>query len=286
MGQIRGQCLCGAIEFEANGDLMAPAACHCAMCRRWHGSPGVYTSVRMADFRLTGEDHLRWYRSGEQSERGFCKECGSKLFWRSLAGTHIDMTLGSLDQPADVDLKISKHIWVAHKGDYDDIADGLPQYADSSAGAEPSAPVPPAGEPGHVPETQTGQCLCGAIHLTVAGKMRDISVCHCGQCRRWHGHAPSYSKAKWSDIGLTGRKYLRWYQSSAGARRGFCSQCGSSLFWERDGADAVSIPAGLLDGPTGLRERHHIFVADKGECYEIAGQLPQFEKSGGSILPF
>ena len=116
--------------------------------------------------------------------------------------------------------------------------------------------------------------------------MRDISVCHCGQCRRWHGHAPAYSKARWTDIGLTGGEFLSWYVSSPEARRGFCNQCGSSLFWERTGSDAVSIPAGLLDAPTGLHTRHHIFVADKGDCYEIPDALPQFAGSGGNALPF
>jgi hypothetical protein len=192
--------------------------------------------------------------------------------------------LGSLETPTG--LALEKHIWAAFKGDYYNIADGLPQYAESSVNAPPIPPAPPVPEPTAKPETRTGQCLCGAIHLTVTGPMRDISVCHCGQCRRWHGHAPGYSKAKWADIGLTGNQHLRWYVSSSEARRGFCSQCGSSLFWERTGAEAVSISAGLLDAPTGLRERHHIFVADKGDCYDIDDNLPRYPASGGNALPF
>lgn len=284
MGKIRGQCLCGAITFETAAELPAPAACHCAMCRRSHGSLGVYTTAPMADIQLTGADEVQWYRSGSLAERGFCRHCGSKLFWRQIDGTHLDMTLGSLDAPTG--LQLEKHIWVAFKGDYYDIADGLPQYAESSANAAPIPPAPPERDPVAKPETRTGQCLCGAVHLTVAGPMRDISVCHCGQCRRWHGHAPGYSKAKWADIGLTGAKYLCWYVSSSEARRGFCRQCGSSLFWEMNGSDAVSISAGILDAPTGLRERHHIFVADKGDCYEIPGALPQYPAGSGTALPF
>lgn len=284
MGQIRGQCLCGAVRFEVSGDLMPPAACHCAMCRRWHGALGVYTSAATEKVVLSGQEHVQWYQSGTDTERGFCRTCGSKLFWRRMAGNDLDMVMGSLEAPTG--LTVNKHIWVAFKGDYYDIEDGLPQYAGSSANAGPITLAPKEPEPTTKPATRTGQCLCGAVHLTFTGPMRDISVCHCGQCRRWHGHAPAYSKAKWANIGLTGGKFLRWYISSPEARRGFCSQCGSSLFWEMNGSDAVSICAGLLDLPTGLRTRHHIFVADKGDCYDILGQLPQYPASGGNALPF
>lgn len=284
MGQIRGQCLCGAVSFEVSGALSAPTACHCAMCRRWHGALGVYTTAPVRDIRLTGAEHVRWYRSGPDSERGFCQDCGSKLFWRKVGGSHLDIAPGCLEAPTGV--KIDRHIWVTFKGDYYDIADDLPQYAVSSAGAAPIAAAPPVAVPALAPAIRTGHCLCGAIHLTIAGPMRDISVCHCGQCRRWHGNPPSYSKAKWADITLAGREHLRWYQSSPEARRGFCRLCGSSLFWERTGSDAVSITAGILEAPTGLRERHHIFVADKGDYYDISDGLPQFPASGGNSLPF
>nr|WP_298687001.1 GFA family protein [uncultured Dongia sp.] len=284
MGQIRGECLCGAVTFEASGELMAPAACHCAMCRRWHGSLGVYTSAPAEKVLLTGGENVQWVRSGDETERGFCRICGSKLFWRRVGGSNLDMVMGSLEAPTG--LTVDKHIWVAFKGDYYDIEDGLPQYAESSANAGPIQPASPEPAADAKQTTRNGQCLCGAIHLTVTGPMRDISVCHCGQCRRWHGHAPAYSKARWTDIGLTGGEFLSWYVSSPEARRGFCNQCGSSLFWERTGSDAVSIPAGLLDAPTGLHTRHHIFVADKGDCYEIPDALPQFAGSGGNALPF
>ena len=284
MRQIRGQCLCGAVSFEMSGELSAPTACHCAMCRRWHGALGVYTSAPAANIRLSGAEHVKWYRSGPESERGFCRDCGSKLFWRKVGGSDLDIAPGSLSAPTG--LKIDRHIWVAFKGDYYDIADALPQYAVSSANAAPIPPAPPGPDAPARPATHKGQCLCGAIHLTVTGPMRDISVCHCGQCRRWHGHAPAYSKAKWADIELSGSEHLRWHVSSPQARRGFCGECGTSLFWEMIGRDAASIPAGVLDAPTGLRLRHHIFVADKGDYYDITDGLPQFPASGGNSLPF
>ncbi|WP_303979553.1 GFA family protein [Dongia mobilis] len=284
MKWIRGQCLCGAVTLVTGAELAAPNACHCAMCRRWQGALGVYTSAPMAEVTLTGAEHVQWYRSGAQSERGFCRQCGSKMFWRRVGGEDLDITMGCLEAPTG--LTLAKHIWVDFKGDYDILDDDLPQYAQSSANAQPVKPASAPPEGTAAPTTRTGHCLCGAIHLSITGPMRDISVCHCGQCRRWHGHAPAYSKAKWADIEMSGGDQLRWHESSPKARRGFCGQCGSSLFWEMIGRDAVSIPAGLLEAPTGLKLRHHIFVADKGDYYDITDGLPQFPASGGNSLPF
>ena len=67
--------------------------------------------------------------------------------------------------------------------------------------------------------------------------------------------------------------------------RGFCRRCGASLFWRRSGADRISIAAGTLDGPTGLRTAAHIFVADRGDYYEITDDLPRFPAGSTSRRP-
>lgn len=67
----------------------------------------------------------------------------------------------------------------------------------------------------------------------------------------------------------------KWYRASDFARRGFCADCGSSLFWQRDGSDIIDVAAGALDSPTGLRLQGHIFTADKGDYYQITDGLPQ-----------
>jgi len=69
---------------------------------------------------------------------------------------------------------------------------------------------------------------------------------------------------------------VAWYESTPGeVRRGFCPTCGSSLFWERIGAPEVDVLLGTLDAPTGERLEYHIYVADKGDYYEIGDSLPQ-----------
>ncbi len=79
---------------------------------------------------------------------------------------------------------------------------------------------------------------------------------------------------------------LRWVAgplSESGARRGFCGECGSSLFWDAPARDTVSIAAGTLDEPTGLRLLGHVYVAQVGDYYELpADGLPRHERLTGS----
>ncbi len=120
----------------------------------------------------------------------------------------------------------------------------------------------------------TGHCLCGAVAYEVRGPLRDVMHCHCNQCRRSHGHTAAYSRARRADLVVTEARGLKWYPLSERARRGFCQECGAGVFWERRG-DYTSITAGTLDAPTGLKSISHIFVADKGDYYEIEGDLEQ-----------
>ncbi len=74
-----GQCLCGAVTFEARDVDPHIHACHCLMCRRWSGGPAMAASVGSVSFQ--GEENIVRYASSEWAERGFCKICGSNLFY-------------------------------------------------------------------------------------------------------------------------------------------------------------------------------------------------------------
>ena len=128
-------------------------------------------------------------------------------------------------------------------------------------------------------ETTTGGCLCGAVRYAVNGPLRDVVNCHCGMCQRLHGNFGPHSKARKADISITRDEGLAWYRTSDVARRGFCRECGSGLFWEPFDQDATGIIAGSLDGPTGLKTMGHIFVGEQSDFYEITDGLPQFEGS-------
>ena len=128
----------------------------------------------------------------------------------------------------------------------------------------------------------TGGCLCGAVRYEVRGPLRPIVGCHCTQCRRVTGHFLAATAAREADLSVTRGTGLKWYDSSAGARRGFCAECGSTLFWHGTGRDYVSIAAGSIDGVTGLALVQHIHVADKGDYYTLEDGIVQ---SARGMLP-
>ena len=122
-----------------------------------------------------------------------------------------------------------------------------------------------------------GSCLCGAVRFSAQGPLRPVSYCHCSQCRKTSGHFVAATACAPSALTLLDETGLRWYRSSERARRGFCSICGSSLFWQPDHGRYVSIMAGSLDTPTGVDAVEHIFVRDASDYYVIGDDLPRFE---------
>jgi hypothetical protein len=100
-------------------------------------------------------------------------------------------------------------------------------------------------------------------------------ACHCSQCRKHSGHFFASTDVPKSALTVHGAEHVSWFRSSAKARRGFCSTCGSSLFWEAIEKEWIGIAMGAFEQPTGTRLTVHIFVADKGDYYDIADGLPQ-----------
>lgn len=119
-----------------------------------------------------------------------------------------------------------------------------------------------------------GGCLCGRVRYTVRGALRGVVLCHCGQCRRVHGHLGAYSSAARADLDLEGAEAIVWFATSERGRRGFCGICGSSLFFEPAGEDRLAIVAGTLDQPSGLEVIGHEYVADKADYDRIDDDLP------------
>jgi hypothetical protein len=119
-----------------------------------------------------------------------------------------------------------------------------------------------------------GQCLCGAVRFELQPPLRAVTVCHCGQCRRWHGHIGAYTAVPRDKLVMTESRGLAWFASSSFARRGFCRDCGSSLFWEGDGRDTISVTAGSLDSPTGVFTALQIYAKDVGDYYSLDPAIP------------
>ncbi len=122
----RGACLCGAVSYQVLGPLRPVVACHCNQCRRTSGHHVAATSANRGDLRITGEDAITWFTSSPGIRRGFCRFCGSNLFWDNQARPSVSIMSGTLDRPTN--LTLIGHIHTASKGDYYEIADGLPSH--------------------------------------------------------------------------------------------------------------------------------------------------------------
>ena len=95
-----------------------------------------------------------------------------------------------------------------------------------------------------------GSCLCGAVRYEARAPLRPVVACHCEMCRRTSGHFAAATAVRREALVLREERGLRWYDSSAEARRGFCQFCGSNLFWAPNDGSRFSIMAGTLDKPT------------------------------------
>lgn len=120
---LSGRCLCGDIRFTVSGPVARPTACHCGQCRRQSGHVWASAMAPRENLTITGEP--RWFSASDQARRGFCPRCGSFLFWEENGAPNISFALGALDAPTG--LRLEEHIFFADKGDYYDIADGVPE---------------------------------------------------------------------------------------------------------------------------------------------------------------
>ena len=121
-----GSCLCGAVSFRVEGALERAIACHCVQCRKQSGHYWASTDVERSALTIRGEESVRWFASSEKVRRGFCKTCGSWLFWDAHGKPKIAVAMGAFERPTETSLK--HHIFVDEKGDYYELADGVPQH--------------------------------------------------------------------------------------------------------------------------------------------------------------
>ena len=123
-----------------------------------------------------------------------------------------------------------------------------------------------------------GSCLCGAVSFEVEGTLdHSPEACHCSQCRKQTSHVFVGVNVRRKALTVHGGDSVTWYRSSEKVRRGFCSVCGSALFWNPsiEGYEFIGIAMGAFEPPTGVCLAKHLFVGDKGDYYEIEDGLPQ-----------
>lgn len=120
----------------------------------------------------------------------------------------------------------------------------------------------------------TGACACGAVRFEAHGPMRPVIACHCGTCRRTSGHYWASTQVYDKNFKLLEDRGLKWFESSDFAHRGFCSECGSSLFFKLNDTNRISIAGGALDLPTGLEAVEQICTEEAGDYYALDDTLP------------
>jgi hypothetical protein len=129
------------------------------------------------------------------------------------------------------------------------------------------------------PPNLTGSCLCGGVRYRIDGLARDVVNCFCTQCQKTSGHYVAATRVNEKDLLIEKDETLSWYVSTPGHERGFCSRCGGNLFWRRLSDDQISVMAGTLDKPTGLKTVENIYVEDASDYFEIPTTSP-FNKGG------
>jgi len=131
MKQLKGQCLCGAIQYEIDEVEPKMAHCHCSMCQKFHGAAfSTFAEVKIDKFHwLKGKELLVDYVASNGTVRQFCRVCGSSMTFKSAHSTenYIEIALGTLD--SNLDLQPDAHIHVDSKAKWINICDDLPQFA-------------------------------------------------------------------------------------------------------------------------------------------------------------
>lgn len=116
----------------------------------------------------------------------------------------------------------------------------------------------------------SGGCLCGAIRYEVNGELTGVINCHCGMCRRWHGNFAAYAVASLADLEIVkGEDKISWYASSEKVKRGFCPDCGSSIFKDNGDGEKMVLAVGAMDAPTGLGFLKNIHDDSAGDYYSL-----------------
>jgi len=118
-GKASGGCICGAVCFTVDEAITRFGACHCGMCRRWVSGPFFATDCG-PNVRFEGEDNIARFRSSDWAERGFCKTCGSNLFYRLITNGHYMMSIGAFDDQNG--LEMTSQVFIDEKPDGYDFA--------------------------------------------------------------------------------------------------------------------------------------------------------------------
>ncbi|MDO6460512.1 GFA family protein [Granulosicoccaceae sp. 1_MG-2023] len=114
-----------------------------------------------------------------------------------------------------------------------------------------------------------GECLCGKVRISAPGIGNQVGVCHCAMCRRWSS-GPYLALHAGTDVSISGREFLKVYDSSEWAERGFCSECGSNLYYRYKDSGEYMVAAGLFLPQPDWQLTQEVFIDHKPAYYNFA----------------
>ena len=124
-----------------------------------------------------------------------------------------------------------------------------------------------------------GSCLCGAVRLSARRVADDMHACHCGMCRRWGGGPLLAVQVEAGDAAWQGEDAIAVHDSSPWAERGFCSRCGTHLFYRMKATGTLEVPHGLFDGDLPVRFASEIFADRASHAYAFAGERKRLSEA-------
>ena len=119
-------CHCTKVRFEVIGPVRGSVYCHCRQCLHLHGHFVAYSQAHRRDLTITDENAIHWYRASAAAQRGFCRHCGTRLFWAPDNGDAVSIASGAFD-PAKVPPAVG-HIFASTAPAYYTFDDGLPRF--------------------------------------------------------------------------------------------------------------------------------------------------------------
>ncbi|WP_447556136.1 GFA family protein [Vreelandella sp. EE22] len=112
VSEHRGACLCGSVSLVAQVKDEKVGACHCDTCRKWGGGPLLVAECG-ADVTFEGTEHIATFDSSEWAERGFCRKCGSHLFFRLKQGDFYGIPVGLFE--GDSEWAFTEQVFIEQK---------------------------------------------------------------------------------------------------------------------------------------------------------------------------
>jgi len=277
----RGQCLCGAVQYEIAGPFSLMMHCHCSMCRKHHGASfATFVAAPIEGFKwLAGEDAIASYPSSEHGRRNFCRRCGSVTPTLMAEAGFALAPAGNID--GDPVIRPQSHMFVGSKAAWYTITDDVPQHAampaDFGGGSGLTRPAVPQRD-----GVADGSCLCGEVAYEVRAPIR-MYHCHCWRCRRARSAAHTTNMfSSIDDFAFTrGEQLVAQYKVPEALRFGvaFCTRCGGKVARVSRERGNVVVPVGALDTDPGMRPQANIYVGSKAPWYDITDSLPQFAEA-------